>query len=453
MRARPRILIVEDQPRERDALARLLRTEGYQPVAARNIAEAMPQLQQPLDAVVCDLRIGAESGVELLEHFKSARRTLPFVMVTAFGDIQSAVTAMKIGAEDYLTKPINPDELLILLRRLISPRELDSDAVEPLNGVDRILGSSQLMDEVRERVLRVARSESLVLILGESGTGKELVAAAIHQHSARSSNSYVAFNIAAVPESLIEAELFGNVKGAFTGAEQSRIGRFEAANGGTLFIDEIGDFPLSSQAKLLRVLENLTVNPVGSNEERRVDVRVIAATSRNLSELVASGQFRQDLFYRVNILTIQLPPLRERREDIPRLCDVFLRQSCLRYERELLSVNGDLRDFFLNYEWPGNVRQLRNTIENMVVMNTSNTLSLKDLPAYLSGNPSELSPTEMQGPTNLQDLERRAILAALDRSHGNRTRAAYALGISVRTLQRKLKAWGLASDDEASIEI
>ena len=445
-----RILIVEDQPRERDALARLLRTEGYQPLTAQNATEALQRVGEPVGLVICDVRLGNEDGVEILRAWKRARAETPFVMVTAFGEVQSAVTAIKLGAEEYLTKPLNPDELLVLIRRLFKARSaasLESSDAELEGPLSRILGRSASMADVLERTRRASQADSLVLIMGESGTGKELVASALHELSPRKSGPYVTVNIAAIPENLVEAELFGSVAGAYTGAVQNRIGRFEAANHGTLFIDEIGDFSLPAQVKLLRVLEDLVVTPVGSNEERKVDVRVVAATSRNLSDLVAGGQFREDLFYRLNVLTIQLPPLRERREDLPELIDAFLAHGIQKHQRPRLSIAPELRDFFMKYPWPGNVRELRNMIENMIVMSHGDRLTLKDLPDYVRSSTSSAPKVDPETAGSLQDLERAAFLAALKHSGGKRTKAAEALGISVRTLQRKLKAWGLEAGE------
>lgn len=442
------ILIVEDQPRERDALARFLKTEGMNPLTAKNHAEALAFLSAPVDVVVCDLRLGQQNGVELLQKWKAQRPTTPFVIVTAYGEVSSAVEAIKLGAEDYLTKPLNPESLMLLLRRLIqhnstpSVSEGEAQKRQQLTG---IIGQSPQMQDVLERVERVARTDGLVLILGESGTGKELVASAIHRLSPRMNGPFVAVNVAALPESLIESELFGSMKGAFTGAAGDRIGRFEAAHEGTLFIDEIGDFPLASQAKLLRVLENLKVTPVGSNIDRDVDVRVVAATSRNLPEMMKQNLFREDLFYRLHVLTIDLPPLRQRPGDISKLIESFLEESRKRHSRADVRLALELNEFLVRYDWPGNVRQLRNTIENMVVMGKQDTLTLDDLPAYFNGNPATKGAVS-SGDGELQELERVAIQSALDRFHGNRTHAAEALGISVRTLQRKLKA--IQSDQE-----
>ncbi|HET6879909.1 MAG TPA: sigma-54 dependent transcriptional regulator [Pirellulales bacterium] len=442
------ILVVEDEQGEREALARLLRMEEYQVIMARDPDEALSHVDGQVGLVISDLRMGNVSGIDLLRSWRERRPETPFILATAYGDVDSAVTAMKLGAEDYLTKPVDPDALLVLVRNKMG--RCDRAPAGPADkgllfdiGGRPILGESPAMLEVFERVRRAAPTDGLVLILGESGTGKELVASAIHAYSRRKEGPYIAVNVAALPESLVEAELFGYVPGAFTGAERDRIGRFEAADRGTLFIDEIGDFPLAAQAKLLRVLDNLTVNPIGSNEERRVDVRLVAATSRNLPELVAEGAFREDLFYRLNVLTIDLPPLRERHEDLPLLIDAFLADACEKNQRISPTMSAELRQFMLAYDWPGNVRQLRNAIENMVVMASGETLSLNDLPAYLSGNASLLADTAASASTDrLHDVERTAILSVLERCGGNRTHAAATLGISVRTLQRKLKTWG-----------
>jgi DNA-binding NtrC family response regulator len=442
------VLVVEDQQGEREALARLLRMEEYHVITARDPDEALEHIDGDVGLVISDLRMGLANGIDLLRSWHERRPQTPFIMATAYGDVDSAVTAMKLGAEDYLTKPVDPDALLRLVRSKIvrngPAAALKSEGLHLDGGVRGILGQSPAMLDVFERVRRAAPTDSLVLILGESGTGKELVASAIHACSRRKDGPYIAVNIAALPESLVEAELFGHVPGAFTGAERDRIGRFEAADRGTLFIDEIGDFPLPAQAKLLRVLDHLTVNPVGSNDERRVDVRLVAATSRNLPELVSEGAFREDLYYRLNVLTIDLPPLRERHDDIPLLIDAFLAEACEKHQRPAPTISTELRQFMLSYDWPGNVRQLRNAIHNMVVMSSGESLSLNDLPAYLSGNASLLAKAvPCSGTNSLRDVERTAILSVLERCGGNRTHAAEVLGISVRTLQRKLKTWGL----------
>lgn len=316
------------------------------------------------------------------------------------------------------------------------PSESDS-------GFARIIAGSASMREAIARAQRAARTESTVLVVGESGTGKELIAEGIHRCSRRSGGPFVVVNMAAIPETLVESELFGHVRGAFTGANTDRVGRFQAADGGTLFIDEIGDFPLESQAKLLRALESLSVTPVGSCRDRTVDVRVVAATSRDLRKMLREGTFREDLYYRLNVITLQLPPLRERNGDVQLLTEAFLNQLCAQNQRPLPDVDAELADFLESFDWPGNVRQLRNCLESMVVMARGAVLTLEDLPPHLHrAGGGEEDEIRIPPGTPLEVVERKAILQALDYYHGNRIQAAESLGISVRTLQRRLKTWG-----------
>ena len=318
------------------------------------------------------------------------------------------------------------------------------DEAETEPGFARIIADSPTMRDAIARAQRAARTDSTVLVVGASGTGTELIAEGIHRSSRRSGGPFVVVNMAAIPEALVESELFGHVKGAFTGANSDRIGRFQAADGGTLFIDEIGDFPLESQAKLLRALESLTVTPVGSCRERTVDVRVVAATSRDLRKMLREGTFREDLYYRLNVITLQLPPLRERDGDIALLTETFLRQLCAQAQRPVPEVHQELAEFFETFDWPGNVRQLRNCLESMVVMARGDALTLDDLPPHLHCPAGGDEDDEIRIPpgTPLEVVERKAILQALDYFRGNRIQAAESLGISVRTLQRRLKTWG-----------
>jgi DNA-binding NtrC family response regulator len=448
------ILVVEDQVRERDAMVRLLRSEGYRAVGASNPREAIQAFESAVDLVVCDLRLGQENGLDVLRQWRIEKPTVPVLMVTAYGDIHSAVEAMKLGASDYLTKPLKPEELLVLLNRYLPMRLRGNDQTAiDIGGIGKMIGQSDQMRDIFKQILRVASSDATVLITGESGTGKELVASAIHENSRRKNASFVAVNVSALPDALIESELFGYVRGAFTGAQENRDGRFRAANRGTLFMDEIGDLPLTLQPKLLRVLESYAFAPVGTNIETSVDIRLIAATSRNISEMIQRDHFRIDLYHRLNVLSIELPPLRERPEDIPILVEHFLEDCARRHLRPIPEVAPELLDYLGQYDWPGNVRQLRNAIENMVVMGEERTLTLRDLPKYLSGNPQTETSSSRRVPLNLQQLEKDAILSALKKSFGNRTHAAHTLGISVRTLQRKLKAWGVTQpNDEESDE-
>jgi len=438
------ILVVEDQNREREALSRMLKSEGYRTIGASNRPEAVRAFKDPVDLVVCDLRLGTDNGLEVLKDWRDTKPSVPVLMVTAYGDIHSAVEAMKLGASDYLTKPLKPDELLMLLNRYLPmrAREKKQNAIN-IGGIGRMIGQSDRMREVFDQIHRVSNSDSTVLIVGESGTGKELVASAIHDNSRRRNAPFIAVNVTALPDALIESELFGYVRGAFTGAVESREGRFRAANSGTLFMDEVGDLPLTLQPKLLRVLETYSFAPVGSNLESQVDIRLIAATSRVLPEMVQDGQFRIDLYHRLNVLTIELPPLRDRPVDIPVLVEHFLVDCAKRHLREAPEVAPELLDYLRQYEWPGNVRQLRNVIENMLVMGDEKVLTLRNLPKYLSGNPLSEQHPSSKGDFNLENLEKEAILSALKKSFGNRTHAAHTLGISVRTLQRKLKLWGM----------
>jgi DNA-binding NtrC family response regulator len=444
------ILVVEDQPAERRALTSLLETEDYRVVSARGQREAEQLLKTDIDLVICDLRLGHASGVEVLRAFRKRLPLGPFVMVTAYGDVNSAVSAMKLGADDFLTKPIDPETLLETIGSLLAKRRLSPPVGEgedePLQVFGKMLAASANMHELFKLAERAAASTSTVLILGESGVGKELLAAGIHEFSDRRNRPFVAVNMAAVPEALVESELFGHVRGAFTGADADRVGRFIAAADGTLFIDEIGDLAPAAQAKLLRVLETRILAPVGSNDECTMDARVIAATSRDLVKCVAAKQFREDLYYRLNVVTLVIPPLRERRDDIRVLAPYFLRDIAGRFGKTM-RLRDSLIDAMETLSWPGNVRQLRNAIESMVVLTDRDELSEDNLPPELL---AELSEKHAAVPTlhGLDGLAQRAIFDALTRHGGNRTKAAAELRISVRTLQRKLKAWD--SNDNAN---
>lgn len=449
----PKILVVEDKPSEREALARLLKLEHYEVETVDSAKQALKFLHEPIDLVISDLKMSKASGLDLLQYWKEHRHETPFIMVTAFGEVDSAVQSMKLGAADYLKKPVDPEELLLLVAKCLESRRQDQTISELQTrldqriGFERIIGRSQAMLTVFEQARRVAMTETTVLVTGESGTGKELIAEAIHQNSPRCNSPFVTVNMAAVPSHLAESELFGHVKGAFTGATDSRVGRFEAADHGTIFIDEIGDFAGESQAKLLRVLENRTITRIGNNDDRSVDVRVVAATSRDLNAMVADGEFREDLYYRLNVVNLHLPPLRERREDILVLVEHFLRDLARRLHRPQLAVDQPLCEFLETYEWPGNIRQLRNVMESMAVLAPGDLLTVDDLPATLHDCSRQNDSLNIPPGMSLEDVQREAAEQALAQHEDNRTHAAAALGISVRTLQRKLKAWGL--DDQS----
>jgi DNA-binding NtrC family response regulator len=429
-----RILIVEDDDGERDALARVLRLEKYEVIAARSIAEAMELTVDGADLVISDLCLKRESGIDLLRRWKSRHPQSPFLLVTAFGTIQTAIDAIKLGADDFLLKPVDPVALLEQVKRLLQRRK--PNLVTPDSpSLAAIVGQSPAVASIRQNIRRAGATNSTVLIMGESGTGKELVARAIHASSPRADGPLIVINMAAVPETLVESELFGHSKGAFTSAMQQRMGRFEQANHGTLFIDEIGDFPLHMQPKLLRVVEDGLVSPLGSEVEIHVDVRLVAATSRPLAKLVRNGEFREDLYYRLNVIAIELPPLRQRREDIALLVQHFLEQLAANPTIAARTVSPDLMLRLESLPWPGNIRQLRNCLERMCVMSQTEELTLNDLPTDIA----EEAPVAAG---DLRTLERSAIIDTLRRFDGNRTRTAEALGISVRTLQRRLREWG-----------
>ena len=443
-----RVLVVEDHETERRAVSQILKSEGFTVLGAENADKAIGYIEENIDVVLSDLHMGDVSGIDLLHLWKKQKPDTQFILLTGHSSVDSAVEAIKSGAYDYLTKPINPDELVLLIKRAIDGLQKDKEIdnlrrrLDQKFGLDQIVGQSKLMKDVFAKIQRAAPVDSTVLILGESGTGKELVAQALHHNSLRKKGPFVAVNCAAVPATLVESELFGHVRGAFTGATDRRVGRFEQADGGTLFIDEIGDFELGLQAKLLRVLESFTVTPVGGHEDRKVNVRVIAATSRDIRKMVEESTFREDLYYRLNVVTISLPPLRQRPDDIPILVDHFLKEITTQKHTAPKRVSAEVMRRFEAYRWPGNVRQLRNTLERMMVLAEGDILTEKDLPEEIVASSDSPAATK-ELPTNLtmEELERLAIAKALEICAGNRTHAAERLGISVRTLQRKLRQY------------
>jgi DNA-binding NtrC family response regulator len=408
-------------------------------------------MDENIDVVLSDLNMGDVSGLDLLQLWKKNKPETQFILLTGHSSVNSAVEAIKAGAFDYVTKPINHDELVFLVKRamevMAKDKEIDSlrRRLDQKFGLDQIIGQSKEMKDVFARIQRAAPVDSTVLVLGESGTGKELVAQALHHNSPRKKGPFVPINVAAVPATLVESELFGHVRGAFTGATDKRMGRFEQADGGTLFIDEIGDFELGLQAKLLRVLETFTVTPVGGHEDRKVNVRVLAATSRDIRKMVENGTFREDLYYRLNVVTINLPPLRDRPDDIPILVDHFLREITASKHTSPKRVSPEVMRRFQQYRWPGNVRELRNALESMMVLAEGEVLTERDLPDRIAeaSTTATLAPKEIPTGLTMEELEKLAITKALDQCQGNRTHAANRLGISVRTLQRKLRQYEL----------
>ena len=445
-----RILVVDDEPAQRELVAGFLTKRGFEVVQAPGGEAALARFkQEPFDLVLTDQKMPGLSGLQVLEGVRAVTPETAVIIMTAYGTIETAVSAIKAGAADYLTKPLNLDELLHRIHRvrerqqlLRENREL-REALAERHRVEGILGESGPMQEALSLVRRVAPSDATVLIRGESGTGKELIARAIHHASPRATGPLVKVNCAALAESLLEAELFGHEKGAFTGAIATRKGRFELADGGSLFLDEIGDLPAHMQVKLLRVLQEREFERVGSSRPIAVNVRLLAATHRDLEALVREDRFREDLYYRINVVTITLPPLRERREDLPLLIDHFVRTFAAKNGKPIAGLTRDAREALLRYDYPGNVRELENLIERAVVLTRDEIIGIADLPLTLH----EPVPEPGAAPgleAAVEALERRMIREALGRASGVQTRAAESLGISERVLRYKLKKYGLA---------
>ena len=445
-----RVLVVDDEPAQRELVAGFLRKHGFDVVLAGGGREAVARFkQEPFDLVLTDQRMPDLSGLEVLEAVRSTSPETAVVIITAYGTIETAVSAVKAGAADYLTKPLNLDDLLHRVHRLRERQRLVTEnrelreALTERHRVEGIIGDSGRMQEVLSLVRRVAPSDATVLIRGESGTGKELIARALHYASPRAAGPLVKVNCAALAESLLEAELFGHEKGAFTGAVASRKGRFEMADGGSIFLDEIGDLPPHLQVKLLRVLQEREFERVGSSRPIKVDVRLLAATHRDLEALVREGRFREDLYYRINVVTIMLPPLRERREDLPPLIEHFLRAFAGKNGKSVRGLTREARGALLRYDYPGNIRELENLIERAVVLTRDDVIGVEDLPLTLE-TPASGSGDEAGLIAAVEGLERRMIREALAKADGTQTRAAELLGISERVLRYKLKKYGLS---------
>jgi two-component system NtrC family response regulator len=445
-----RILVVDDEPTQLELVGGFLRRQGFEVVEAASGRVAVARVrEEPFDLVLTDQRMPDLSGLDVLEAVRAASPDTAVVIMTAYGTIVTAVSAVKAGAADYLAKPLNLDELLHRIHQIQDRRRLLTEnrelraALAERHRVEGIIGESGAMQEVLSVVRRVAPSDATVLIRGESGTGKELIAKAIHYASPRAARALVKVNCAALAESLLEAELFGHEKGAFTGAVAARKGRFELADGGSLFLDEIGDLPPHLQVKLLRVLQEREFERVGSSRPIKVDVRLLAATHRNLEALVREGRFRDDLYYRINVVTIQLPPLRERREDLLLLVDHFLRVFADKNGKGIRGLTREARAALLRYDYPGNVRELENLIERAVVLTRDDVIGLTDLPLTLDAQAAEAeSGTGLVAA--VEGLERRMIREALAKAEGIQTRAAELLGIGERVLRYKLKKYGLS---------
>ena len=451
---KPSILIVDDERNTREGLAMALRREWNIRTAESKDAALARLAEAPADVMLSDVRMPGGSGLELLEAARAKYPRMACVLLTAYGSVETAVEAMKLGAADFLTKPVNLDQLDIVLARTLRTRALEREnrelrqRLDARYGLENIVGSAPAMERVFDIVRQAAPSMATVLVQGPSGTGKELVAQAIHHLSPRAAGPFVAVHCAALSPTLLESELFGHEKGAFTGAIAQSRGRFEQAGGGTLFLDEVGEIAPEVQVKLLRVLETRTFERVGGSETLRADFRIVAATNRDLKAEVAAGRFREDLYYRLAVVTISMPTLAERAGDIPMLCDHFLK----RFASESGSgapkgIEPAALALLQAYPWPGNVRELRNAVERMTVLSRGDTITVADVPAEIRDAAEAAARTAPAGAIageSLADAEKRQILAALERAGGNRSKAADELGINRRTLHRKLAAWGVA---------
>jgi DNA-binding NtrC family response regulator len=445
-----RILITDDQEIMRDSLASILVREGHEVVASGDPAVGLSKLQGPqrFDLLITDLKMPKMTGIELLAESKKIRPEMPVVLMTAFATVNTAVEAMKLGAYDYIQKPFEGEEIKLLVERTLEHNRLIKEnqalrSMAEINAPRPLVGASEVMNDVRKRIDMVAKSNATVLIRGESGTGKEVVARAIHSASERRERPMLAVNCAALSENLLESELFGHEKGAFTGADKMRRGRFELADGGTLLLDEVSEIAPSLQAKLLRVLQENAFERVGSSLTQEVDVRVIATTNRNLESAVDEGKFRQDLFYRLNVVPIEIPPLRNRLEDVPELCRHFLHQIAKREKSAFRHIESEAVRLLQRYNWPGNVRELQNIVERASVLETEpGVIRATTLEPWLKVRDGvTAAATDALAGKPLADIEKQVILSTLERFKGHRVKTASALGIGVRTLGMKIKKW------------
>ena len=454
----PQILIVDDDLSIRDTMYDFIKISGYEPMVAASAEEALALLaNSSVDVVVTDILLPGMDGLEVLEKIKEIDSEIIVVMVTALGVLETAVKAMRLGAYDYINKPFNLDELSIIVKKALETRQLRKEvahlrsAQESKFGIDNIIGDSRHMKQVLDMVRKVAKSDaSTVLIQGESGTGKELIARAIHMESARNDQPFMAINCAAVPETLLESELMGHEKGAFTDAKSQKRGLFEMSDGGTIFLDEIGDMEMGMQAKLLRVLEERTFRRVGGTKEIPVDVRIVSATNQELLKKIEEKTFRNDLYYRLQVIPIYLPPLRERREDIMPLVEFFIQFYNKEFGKTVAGVSKMACKFLEEYEWPGNVRELRNIIERAIILENEETLMLEHLPRELISKAGDIAsgPMSLRIPPegiDIEDVERELIRQALEISDGNQSKAAQKLNLGIDAFRYRMKKFGFLS--------
>ncbi len=448
------ILIVDDDTAHLSMLKTVLKGWGFQPEEAGDGSVAIEKVhEKPFDCILMDVRMANVGGIEALQEIKTINPSIPIIIMTAYSSVETAVEAMKLGAYDYLTKPLNFDELQLTIERSLAHQELskENQSLKQLlatsDSLSSIIGSSTPMKELKEMIQAIAPSEATVLILGESGTGKELIAKAIHGCSNRNSKPLVSVNCAALTDTLLESELFGHEKGSFTGADKRRDGRFMQANKGTIFLDEIGEVPLPMQAKLLRAIQEREIQRVGSDSVLHADVRIIAATNKNLLDEVKESHFREDLYYRLNVVTVEVPSLKERLDDIPLLAKYFLGRHTEKNRKTIIDFNPLAMDCLTKYDWPGNVRELENAVERAVVLCTGNYITERELPPtvtkYVTTAELQGEPLKQMAGLPLEEIEREAIIQTLKRTDGNKSEASKLLNITRTTLNNKIKKYGI----------
>lgn len=454
-----KVLIVEDEKIKRITLSDALLKEGYDVMPSENPIEALQIFKErEFDVVITDIRLPQMDGLAFLKEIKSFKPDITAIVMTAYATVDTAIKAMKLGAYDYITKPFSSEELLLILERLKDFRRLVEENIKLKQEITErysfgnIVGKSKKMKGVYELIETVAPRDATVLIIGESGTGKELIANAIHYNSPRKDNPFVKFSCAALAETLLESELFGHERGAFTGAVKERKGRFELANSGSIFLDDIDDIPLSMQTKLLRVLQEKEIERVGGTKTIKVDIRIICATKVDLLKLVKQGKFREDLYYRLNIVPINLPPLRERKEDVPLIVEHLLNKYCTKGEKKTFCQES--MKFLINYDWPGNVRELENIVERAVTLTKTNDIRPQDLPEFLAASPEKMCDRHlidvMQEAASfdemIQDMEKKLLTLAIQKAGGNKSEAARILKMKRETLRDKVEKYGIAPE-------
>ena len=443
-----RILIIDDEESIRDSCSQVLKRSGYQVETAVDGREGLKKFKQKrADAVLLDLKLPGWHGMQVLQKINQAAPEIPVIIITGFASIESAVDTIKQGAFDYLAKPFSPEELRVMVQKALAGRKAgeksETAEKEEFEEFDMVIGRSREMAKVMDIVKRVSTTESTVLITGESGTGKELLAREIHKHSLRRRSPFVVVDCGALVETLFESELFGHVKGSFTGAHETKHGRFEVANGGTIFLDEISNIGMNIQAKLLRVIQEREVTRIGSTKPLKVDVRILAATNVSLADCVRKGKFREDLFYRLSVVPLHIPPLRDRKQDIPPLAEHFLEKYNRKAMKHIRRISSEAMKALMDYDWPGNIRELENTIERAVVLSTSNEITLQDLIYHGIGSPQSFISPAGGAFKALHEVEKDYIQAVLSAQNGNKSKTARILKIDRKTLHSKIKKYNL----------